>query len=263
MDETGNLVSGRFWVHIADAAALASPHSAIDLEGVRPCATLYLPEGAVTMLPPQIIPTLGLGLQEISPALSFQITITAAGEISGIEIQPTWVKVQRLSYEQAEEMLEQEPLRSLQKICLVYQARRRKNGALFINLPEVNMRVIDGRVEIRPVKHLRSRELVREAMLMAGEAAAHYAIQAEIPFPYATQAATGDLLKASEDPSDLAGPYAMRRTLKRSQVSGQPGLHAGVGLPAYSRVTSPLRRYLGPGRSPAIAGSTHTPPFAQ
>jgi exoribonuclease-2 len=34
------------------------------------------------------------------------------------------------------------------------------------------------------------------------------------------------------------------KTQKRSQVSGQPAPHAGVGLPAYSRATSPLRRYL-------------------
>jgi exoribonuclease-2 len=43
---------------------------------------------------------------------------------------------------------------------------------------------------------------------------------------------------------DLAGSYALRKAFKRSRVSSRPGLHAGVGLSFYSRVTSPLRRYL-------------------
>jgi exoribonuclease-2 len=43
---------------------------------------------------------------------------------------------------------------------------------------------------------------------------------------------------------DLAQNYKTRRALKRSQVSNHPALHAGVGLPIYSRATSPLRRYL-------------------
>jgi exoribonuclease-2 len=92
--------------------------------------------------------------------------------------------------------------------------------------------------------------LVREAMLMAGEAAAKFALQEKLPFPYATQESPNvnishpQQLEPSDSSPDLAGFFALRNQLKRSQVSSQPAPHAGVGLPAYSRATSPLRRYL-------------------
>lgn len=112
------------------------------------------------------------------------------------------------------------------------------------------MRLDDGRVMIEEIRPTRSRDLVREAMLMAGEAAARFSIEQDIPFPFVTQGASekDNLVDNAAQPvsgaRDLAGDFAIRRTLKRSQISGQPAPHAGVGLPTYSRVTSPLRRYL-------------------
>jgi exoribonuclease-2 len=41
----------------------------------------------------------------------------------------------------------------------------------------------------------------------------------------------------------MSGSYAIRRFLKRSQTTRYPAPHAGLGLPLYSRLTSPLRRY--------------------
>ncbi len=249
-DAQGRLVSGRIWVHVADAAALVLPGSPADLEARGRGATLYLPEGAVPMLPPQAVQTLGLGLQEISPALSFGLELGAAGEITQVEIVPSWVRVQRLTYEQAEEQVESgvQPFLDLYRIAQVYLARRLSAGALSLEFPEVMLHLEEGEVVIRPVLRLRSRTLVREAMLMAGEAAALFASQHNLPFPYAVQDAPDGASFASladaplED--DLAAQYALRRTLKRSQVSSHAGLHAGVGLSAYARATSPLRRYL-------------------
>lgn len=244
----GQLISGQLWVHIADAACLVQPDSPIDQEARSRGATLYLPEGAVTMLPDQAIQKLGLGLQEKSPALSFLIEINPLGEITCKEIQPSWVNVTRISYEHAETLLDQEPFHSLRQICLSYRDRRAKNGALFIDLPEVTMHVTEGNVEIRPLLRLESRMIVREAMLMVGEAAAQFALREGLPFPFATQQGPNsssqiEHAQSTMDP-DLASFFALRSKLKRSQVSSQPARHAGVGLPAYSRATSPLRRYL-------------------
>jgi len=38
--------------------------------------------------------------------------------------------------------------------------------------------------------------------------------------------------------------YTLRRLQRRGQVGVSPSQHAGLGLPAYTRATSPLRRYL-------------------
>ena len=239
----GSWQGGRIWVHIADAAALIPPDSPADLEGRARGATLYLPEGKAPMLPEEAVYRLGLGLQERSPALSFGIELDAAGQISGLEIQPSWIHVTRLSYDEAETRLEQAPFNALRQLALRSQERRQANGALLIDLPEVIMHVQDGQVEIRPLLHLESRAIVREAMLLAGEAAARFAIQNRLPFPYATQEAPEAPPPAVKE-GDLAAAYALRRLQRRGQVSSLPGAHAGVGLPAYSRATSPLRRYL-------------------
>jgi len=248
--ENGQLTGGRIWVHVADAGALVGSDSPADLEARLRGATLYLPEGTVPMLPAGALQVLGMGLKEVSPALSFGIEINANAEIEDVEIVPSWVRVERLNYEDAEERLDDESFASLYRLAEAYQERRRVNGALFIDLPEVKMHLDDGRVMIEEIKPIRSRDLVREAMLMAGEAAARYSIEQDIPFPFVTQGASekANLVDNASQPvsgaRDLAGDFAKRRTLKRSQISGQPAPHVGVGLPAYSRVTSPLRRYL-------------------
>ncbi|MBK9092763.1 MAG: RNB domain-containing ribonuclease, partial [Anaerolineae bacterium] len=76
---------GRIWVHVADAAALVQPDDPADEEARGRGATLYLPEGVVTMLPWRATELLGLGLQDISPALSFGIGLDANGQINSLE----------------------------------------------------------------------------------------------------------------------------------------------------------------------------------
>ncbi|RUQ36300.1 MAG: RNB domain-containing ribonuclease [Candidatus Competibacteraceae bacterium] len=240
-DDAIGLDGNRLWVHVADAAALLTPDSPGDLEARARGATLYLPETTVPMLAEDAIPRLGLGLTEISPALSFGLTLDEAGVVMDVEIAPSWVRVQRLTYREVETRLDEEPFRSLFQLAERHQARRRTNGAVFIDLPEVKMQVSDGRVAITPLPRLRSRMLVTEAMVMAGEAAARFALARGLPFPFTTQDPTDAV---DRQPSGLAAMYALRRTLRPRQYSGQPGPHGGLGLEVYAQVTSPLRRYL-------------------
>jgi exoribonuclease-2 len=81
--------------------------------------------------------------------------------------------------------------------------------------------------------------IVREAMLMAGEAVAGYALREGIPFAFSTQEAT----QIPTLPDGLAGMYALRRFMKRGQLKSLPARHAGIGLDIYTQVTSPIRRY--------------------
>ena len=241
-DDAISLDGDRLWVHIADAAVLAPSNSLADLEARARGATLYLPETTIPMLPGEAIPRLGLGLAEISPALSFSLNLDADGIVTDVEITPSWVRVRRLSYDEVETRLDEEPFRSLHELAERHQARRRANGAIFIDLPEVKMRVSDGRVEIRPLPRLRSRMLVTEAMVMVGEAAARFALERGLPFPFTTQEVTVDA--TDRQPAGLAAMYALRRNLRPRQYSSQPGPHGSLGLEVYAQVTSPLRRYL-------------------
>jgi exoribonuclease-2 len=240
-DDALSLDGDRLWVHVADVAALVGPNSEADLEARARGATLYLPDARVPMLPPQAIQRLGLGLAEVSPALSFGLDLDAKGEIVGLEVTPSWVRVTRLTYEEAETRLEEEPLRDLHRATQAHQTGRQERGAINIDLPEIKISVDDnGQVAIRPLTRLRSRDIVLEGMLMAGEAAAQFALERDIPFPFTMQ----DPPDTDERPDDLAGMFALRRALQPSTYTGVAGPHAGLGLELYAQVTSPLRRYL-------------------
>ena len=240
-DDAVSYEDGRVWVHIADAAALISPGSPADVEARARGANLYLPEGTVTMLPEQATQRLGLGLSEISPALSFGFSVDSDGILGDLELAPSWVRVSRLTYEEADRRLDTEPLRELYSLAKIYERRRHGNGAIVIDMPEVKVSMHDDQVDVRPIPALPSRDLVRDAMLMAGESVARFAAQHGIPFIYSAQEAPPDELPPANTLSDM---FALRRTLRPSQRSSHPGPHAGLGLQFYAQATSPLRRYL-------------------
>ncbi|MCB0185334.1 MAG: RNB domain-containing ribonuclease, partial [Caldilineaceae bacterium] len=155
----------RIWIHIADVAALITPDSDADREARARGANLYLPEGTIHMLPAAATALLGLGLQERSPALSFGLRLNADATIAEIEITPSWVQVTRLTYEEADERLAEPIFAELYALAQRYAARRQANGAVELSLSEVKIRVHDEEVVIKPLPALRSRDLVREAML--------------------------------------------------------------------------------------------------
>ncbi|MGB4334285.1 MAG: RNB domain-containing ribonuclease [Chromatiaceae bacterium] len=238
-DDALSLEGDRLWVHVADVAALIPPDSEMDREARARGGNQYLPERMVNMLPLAITQRLGLGLQEISPALSFGLGCDETGEVRDVTIRRSWVRVERLSYEVAEGRLDESPFAAMEALVERFRHRRQANDAASIELPEVSLRVRDGEVVIRPLPRLRSRALVMDAMLMAGEAVAAFCRDQGIPIPYVTQPAPDKV----EQPTDLAGMYAYRRHFKPSRLVGEPGPHFGLGLPIYTRATSPLRRY--------------------
>lgn len=240
-DDALSLEGDRIWVHVADVGALVEPDSELEREARARGANLYLPEGIINMLPSQVTDQLGLGLQEVSPALSFGMRLDGQGALTEVELHRTWVRVERLTYGEADQRLAaQDPdLSRLSAITEAFQARRKANGAARLDLPEVSVKVERDEVRIRPLPRLRSRELVTDAMLMAGEAAARLCLDNDIPIPFATQAPP----ESAEEVTDLAAMYARRRCFKPTRLSLAPDLHASLGLSLYTRATSPLRRY--------------------
>lgn len=241
-DDALSWENGRIWVHVADVAALIPPDSPADLEARDRAANLYLPETTIRMLPEEATDTLALGRSERSPALSIGLDVAEDATITNVEIVPSWVRATKLSYAAADEQMDEPPFAQMAAIADAFEARRNANGAINIDLPEVRIRLDDnGEIDIRPIRPLRSRNMVREAMLMAGEAAAQYAIAHNIPLPFTTQdAPKGDV----DTPDTPSGMFARRMAMNRSQQSTQPGKHTGLGMEPYVQCTSPLRRYL-------------------
>ena len=163
-DDALSLEGNRLWVHIADVAALIPLESAADFEARARGANLYLPEGTVPMLPPEVTQRLGLGLTEVSPALSFGLDLGAPDDIVGVEVVPSWVRVTRLTYDEVDTRLDEEPFKRLHRLAQDYEARRRDHGAISIELPEIKVFVQAGQVMLRPLPPLKSRALVQEAI---------------------------------------------------------------------------------------------------
>ncbi len=231
---------GRLWVHVADASALVEPESELDVEARTRGESLHLPEGTAHLLPREVTLQAGLGMQEISPALSFAIDLDSSGEVTGFEMLTSLVRVTRLSYAEAEQRLEEAPFKDLHHLTSLVRDLRRKNGALMLDFPEARIKVAERQVHIHPFPALRSRGMVEEAMILAGSETARFASESGLGLPFSQQAPPD----APDRPTTLSGMFALRRQLKRSQYSTTPGAHSGLGVSAYTQITSPLRRYL-------------------
>lgn len=246
-DDALSLDGDRLWVHIADVAVLVQPDSPVDIEARGRAANLYLPEGTIRMLPDELTDRLALGLQPTSPALSFALLPKPDGDFDLLEVVPSWVRVTRTTYETAETILEESPFRELAAIAERNRARRVANGAVEIELPEVKIKAtVDGRVVIRPLPPLRSRRLVREAMLMVGEGVGRLALARDLPLAFTVQdpPTDDDTSPRTLDGASHSVMWAQRRLMQRSRQTTAPGRHAGLGLDVYVQATSPLRRYL-------------------
>ena len=239
------------WVHVADPAASVIPESPADMEARGRGATLYLPEGPSRMLAPDVLPLFALGLNETSPALSFKISLKPNLTIAEVEIFPSTVSVTRLSYGEADTLIANggksgERLRALAALTNRYMERRLDTGAVIIDLPETHIQVIlnghiaENRISVIPVPSYRSADMVRECMILAGEAVAHWALQRKLPFPFISQEA-GEL--PEKRLPGLAGAWQLRRCMRPRNLSAKPAVHWGLGLDEYTQVTSPLRRY--------------------
>jgi len=242
-DDALSWSDGWLWVHIADSSSLIPAGGEADREARGRAANLYIPETIVPMLPPEATERLGLGLKELSPALSFGFKVDEDDSISDFRMTFSTVRVTRLTYAEAETRMEEEPFRSMKRITDRYREWRKENGAISLVLPEVKIRVAgDGEIRITPLEEFSSRDMVAEAMMMTGYYTARYARDNNIPIPFVTQPAPeGDVPTA--EPDNPASMFQLRRFLKRSQVTTSPGPHSGMGVPVYTRATSPLRRY--------------------
>jgi len=243
----------RLWIHIADPSYWVAPADALDLEARRRSTSLYLPTGTIPMFPPELATgAMSLVQGQICPALSFGVVLSESGAIGDYTIRDSWVRpTYRLTYDDADEMLQLGVQAEPELLALADWAQRRAQwrqaqGAIDIRLPEAEIAVgPDSEIDIQLIESSPARQLVAEMMILTGEVAGHHGQAQQLPLPFRSQ-------PQPELPSDEtllqlpAGPVracALRGCMPRSETSIQPARHAGLGLPAYTQVTSPIRRY--------------------
>ncbi|BAT51223.1 Ribonuclease II [Nostoc sp. NIES-3756] len=242
----------RLWVHIADPTRYLAPEDDLDLEARKRGSTVYLPTGMIPMFP-EVLATGPMSLVQgkVCCALSFGVVLDETGAVEDFTIHPSLIKpTYRLTYEDVDEMLElgvqAEPeIAAIANWATKRKAWRYNQGAISINMPEAMIKVKNDDISIDILDDSRSRQLVAEMMILAGEVAARYGQVHNIPLPFRGQPQPelppeDELLRL---PAGFVRACAMRRCMPKSEMSITPVRHAGLGLDTYTQATSPIRRY--------------------
>lgn len=245
--------SQRLWMHIADPTRLVRPGDELDLEARRRSTTLYLPTGMIPMFPPELATgPMSLVQGNVCRALSFGVVLDETGNVQDYQIHASLIKpTYRLTYEDVDEMLQlgirAEPeIAAIASWAVRREEWRKSQGSINIHMPEAVIKVKnDDEIIIDVLDDSRSRQLVAEMMILAGEVAGRYGQTHQIPLPFRGQPQPE--LPSEEELLQLpAGPVrfcAMRGRMPRSEMSITPARHTGLGLDTYTQVTSPIRRY--------------------
>ncbi len=242
----------KLWIHIADPTRLLLPGDEFDLEARKRSVTIYLPTGMIPMFPPELATgPMSLIQGKRCCALSFGVILDSSGAVAEYEITTSTIEpTYRLTYEDVEEMLQlgipgEPEIGSIAKASKLRNQWRQTQGSININMPESTIKVKGDNVSIELVEDNRARKLVAEMMILAGEVAAKYGQDHQLPLPYRGQPQPE--LPPEEEliliPVGPARSCAIRRCMPRSEMATTPSRHAGLGLNMYSQVTSPIRRY--------------------
>lgn len=235
-------------VHIADVAGIIEPLSLLDLEARQRGASLYLPRQHIPMIPPTLSQdTLSLKQDCDRPAISLLCRMDPEGGVLSYRFVPSMIRVKRqVTYDEVNERLEKDAsFQRMHRLAMALQRQRIEQGALVLSVPEVSIRVDDdGTVSLRMLEQdTPSRMLVAEFMILYNGLAARFCRDRRIPILYRGQGEPSDRLTAG-DMDPLFYVFMQRRKLQPMMIDTDPSPHAGLGLDAYTNITSPIRRYL-------------------
>ena len=243
----------RIWIHIADPTRWLTPDSPLDRDAKKRGTSVYLPTGVIPMFPIELAAgPMSLIQSKVCHALSFAVDLDESGAVADYEIVASLVKPNyRLTYEDVEEMLQlgvEDDLERLADFARLRKKWRVSQGAIEIHLPDTHVKVDSkngDRLTLELMEDSFSRQLVAEMMILAGEVAAKFAQTHNIPIPYRYQEQPelppADTLM--QLPSGPVREFAICRCMTKGSLGLYASRHAGLGLEAYSQVTSPIRRY--------------------
>ncbi len=247
----------RLWVHIADPGRLVQAGSPLDLEARRRASSLYLARGSLPMFPPQLAHG-PMGLRQghgpkgqHSAAWSLWVDLDETGAVIADGLERSWVQTAlRLSYADADELIDLAPPQERDLLCMKTLLERRRHwreqrGALNLEDPEGRIRSRGDQALLEISEPSPSRQMVAEAMILAGALMAERGQRLGLALPYRTQI-PAELPTDAELASLPPGPVrhsAIKRCLSRGQLGVTPGPHFSLALDAYVQATSPIRRY--------------------
>ncbi|MBT8342516.1 MAG: RNB domain-containing ribonuclease, partial [Desulfatitalea sp.] len=219
----------------------------LDQEALSRASSIYTPDRRIPMLPSCLsLDLCSLKAREDRAAISTLVTLSELGRIKAFEVVASLIRVDRqLTYQDADEMVEgDEMIRHLHLLAEAYHNRRLDNGALSIDLPEINIWLnAEGEPEMsRGDRQSPSHLIVSELMILTNELAARMLSERHLPAIFRSQAEPRERL-FDRDQGTLFQNWMQRRFLNRFVLGTMPEPHAGLGVPAYVTSTSPIRKY--------------------
>ncbi len=274
--------SWQLTIAIADPTAFISADSALDKEARRRGTSTYFPGHVLPMLPGELAnERCSLLPNQRRPALICQMTVSGQGLISEYRIVEATVQSQaKLSYHQVARFIDGEidsidcadTVTALAEAAQALRQQRESSHIVIEDRPEFRLILNpQGKID-RIEKQLKSSAhiLVEECMVAANRCAAemlgdkglfntHAGFRPE-RLPDAKKLAEEQLGITDIDVSEPAGyqqlmkaatgkttdipvKSVLSRLLERGRLSALRLPHYGMGLPAYTSFTSPIRRY--------------------
>lgn len=282
-DKKGDWLLG---VHVADVSYYVKQDSAVDVEARKRGTSVYLPGTVIPMLPEVLsngICSLKEGEERLTKGVFF--TYTPDGRLLRSEIRHSVINVKkRLTYHNATKILmesdegDTNPVTNLlfeaSKLAKLLYKKRMKEGALELNLPEINIRVgEDGKIDtIEKIKRDISHIIIEEFMIAANQAVATFMHQNGLPSinrshpepdedemldfaefifncknkridPFDKKRLQAFLDEISDHPESYIINLMLLRSLKKAEYSTAHTSHFALGLEYYAHYTSPIRRY--------------------
>ncbi len=251
---------GKGWrvgIHIADVAHYVRKGDVLDAEAFQRGVTVYLPTERVLMFPERLAYDMAsLRQGEVRPTLSLALDVDEEGRVWEARLVPGMIRVlQRLSYDEADRWIAEDEGEVGERLRrLLYWARRWadarfQRGAVWLRRPEVKVRVREGRIHVKRLDPgAPSRFLVSELMVMMNHLVAEQAVRQGIPIIFRVQdpplqPLDEDVRARVRQAYDPLWMEHVVRGLQRSRLSLSPQPHAGLGLSAYTQLTSPIRRF--------------------
>ncbi|MHC4539166.1 MAG: ribonuclease R [Planctomycetota bacterium] len=282
-DSDGHWVLG---VHIADVSHFVTVDSPLDAEGKTRGNSVYLPGRTIPMLPE----VLSNGICSLQPgqkrfAKSVYLTYDEQGNILARKFANSIIRsTQRLTYVQAHGILKGrtkdagpeviELLKNMEKLSRAIEQRRRRNGMIHLDLPEIEL-VFDKAgqvVDARPADDSYPHTIIEMFMVEANDAVASLLDRLNIPFMRrihpepdplsmdnlarlvrgfrftlprkADRKVVQDLLGAVKGADcSFAVNLAVLRSFEKAQYAPLHVGHYALASTHYCHFTSPIRRY--------------------
>ena len=196
------LPNGHFWlgVHIADVAHYVAEGSALDVEAYERATSVYFPERAVHMFPPE----LATGLCSLKPHVdrlvqSCLMEVSPQGEVVRYEMHDGVIRSDaRMTYTAVNAVLtERDPaaieqyrelvplFELMRELFEVLNGRRKRRGSIDFDLPEAEVVLDEGFIaDIIASERNVAHRLIEEFMLLANETVARHLESNQMPALY-------------------------------------------------------------------------------